>query len=299
MTMITCSRSLRIVSALSLAIAAVACGPSVSSSPAPRVVADTAAAGDASAAHAPSQAADSQPGPVLHADAASDAPERACVQNNKPDGNTTEMKQSEEAYLDCLKGEVEKARAASIASLPASDPRIGRTHRVETAWAALTADVCWASEEVQWVDFDDGVRYDGTLRGFASLACHQGSRIELARLFHALATKDGSGFSRHVDTAQSRGRRQASMLRDLVTKARIMAARPALRAPAADALPEHIDAAARKRYVARLEAIERNATDVARETCDLLASFSLATADAACTRHVTTAFLALGTFSGR
>lgn len=253
---------------------------------------------DAPDAGSAAPAAKREPGaPAPGFDEVSEALDRACKAKEPPEETNVAMKQAEAAYVQCLRNEASKAKNALVASLPLNDPAASRLDAFDAAFTKLAEHVCWVTEEVQWVDFEDGTRDDGTLRGFAWLSCQSRAEIERAYFYRALAAKDAAGYARHLEAALPRGRRESFFLNDVATKARALKAKPAPRGDAPHASPEALGAAERREYAARFDAIARGAPRLAAETCAIFPrlAHTIGT-ETACVHEATAAYLAIGTF---
>jgi hypothetical protein len=233
---------------------------------------------------------------ALSFEAALDELDRACPFAAPTEETNLAMKEAEAAQVACLASEAERARAALVASFAEGDARGPRVEAADAAYRKLADDVCWASEEVQWVDLVEGTRDDGTLRGYAWLACEKRVHTERVYLLRALGVKDARGFVQHLDAIAARGNREAAFLSELDAKARALAAKPAPRHPAPPPV-ETLDGAARSTYAARLHAIDRSATELGRRTCALFDGLATeAGGETPCERKAKRGLLALGAF---
>jgi hypothetical protein len=276
----------------------------VSGAKSPRVHDDTTVT--VTAAPATVAVAQGAPSPPPSPAAAAKAPsfealltelDRTCPAKRPLEETTLGMKESEAAHVACLKSEADRARATLLGMFHEGDARSRRVERIEAAYSQLVDDVCWASEEVQWVDLSEGTRDDGSLRGFEWLACQSRVQIERMHLLRALGTKDARGFAQHLDETAPRGARQAFFLRDLDAKAKALASRSAPNDGAAPAFPAPLGLQARREYAARFGAIDRGATELGRETCALFDGLRAETGgDAPCEQKTKRGLLALGEF---
>lgn len=288
------------IAASALVLTASACGSSASRPRSPRVPGDTTVSVVvAPVAHRAVEVAAPRmrepTAPALAFETVSDALERACPADPNADVTTLSMQTSEAAHTKCLEREADKAKTAFLASLPLDDARMERVADLDAALARLVDDVCWASEEVRWVDFEEGTRDDGTLRGFERLGCQARAQVERAYLFRAMAANAPAAFARHLDDAEPRGRREAFFLHALDAKAHALASKssPAQLMPGERAL----DTEARHQYVARVSAIARAAPDVARRTCALFEGLVVEShGELACERKATSLYVSLGSF---
>lgn len=278
---------------------AAGCGASVAQHPASRVSPDTAQVAVVAKVNGRPIDGSAMPSPAppskIDFDAMTTDLRKACPLS-EDDPSNIGMKEAAAAQIACLERAADKERAAFFASLPQDDPRAARATQVDRAFAAFVKDVCWASEEVQWVDFTTGTRDDGTLRGFATLDCESRAAEERAFFFRALRTKDAMGFARHVDDAAPRGHREAFFLKDLTAAARHLESKPAPKAKSSqEALPETLAKTARAEYVKRFVAIDRAAGTLGTETCAAFDGLARALGED-CAARAKTAYLALGTF---
>lgn len=274
---------------------AAGCGAAVAPRPAARVSADTLAV-DARVAAAPidSSAMPAPTAPKLDFDAMATDLAKACPLS-EDDPSNIGMKEAAAAQVACIERIATKERDAFVASLPPSDPRTGRAAQLERAFTAFVKDVCWASEEVQWVDFTTGTRDDGTLRGFATLGCESRAAQERAFFYRALRTKDAMGFARHVDDAAPRGHREAFFLKDLTTAARHLESKPAHTKSGSEA-GIALAKSDRTEYVKRFVAIDRAAATLGTDTCAAFDGLPGALGAKTCASRAKTAYLAFGTF---
>ena len=88
------------------------------------------------------------------------------------EGTTLDMKQTAAEIAECARD-----LAADGAAV---DPR----------WERLIAASCNVSEESAWIDLDEGVRYHGTMYGFATLSCQRDSYTHQRYLRRAVASGD-------------------------------------------------------------------------------------------------------------
>ncbi len=278
------------------------CGTAVAQRPASRVSPDTAQVAVVAKVNGRPIDSSAMPSPVppnkIGFDAMSTHLRKACPLS-EDDPSNIGMKEAAAAQIACLERAAVKERAAFFAALPPTDPRAVRAAQVDRAFTAFVKDVCWASEEAQWVDFTTGARDDGTLRGFATLDCELRAVEERAFFFRALRTKDVMGFARHVDDAAPRGHREAVFLKDLTAAARDLESKPAPKAKSRDATRElggSLTKTALREYVTRFVAIDHAAGSLAKSTCAAFDGLADALGEKTCATRTKTAYLALGAF---
>jgi hypothetical protein len=225
--------------------------------------------------------------------------DEVCPDTAPAEETTLGMKEAQGAHVACVKREADSARDALLASFKKDDARITRVEAAEAAYAQLADDICWASEEVQWVDFAEGTRDDGSLRDFAWLACQSRVQVERVYLLRSMSAKDAHAFAEHLDEVAPRGTREAVFLSELHAKAKVLAAKPMPKhaSPAAGSYPGTLGLEARNAYAVRFAAIERQAGELGRATC---AAFDGLPAESGgepqCERKTKRGLLALGAF---
>ena len=233
---------------------------------------------------------------VLAFEAALEELDRACPNQTPDDQTNLAMKETEAAQVACLESAANRANAAALATFAKGDARRQRIATAEATYQKLADDVCWASEEVQWVDLEEGTRDDGSIRDYAWLACRKRVQTERFYLLRTLGVNDARGFAQHLDEVAVRGSREAALLQDLDTKAKALAAKPA---PTHLSPPpvETLGAEARRSYVVRRGAIDHGAHELGRQTCALFAGLATeAGGEATCERKAARGLLALGAF---
>lgn len=133
-------------------------------------------------------------------------------------------------------------------------------------------DLCWLSEELVWVNFDDGSRDDGSLRNFQWLSCVRKQNIEQAFLLRTMALHDAHGFALHVTASQDAGKMERATLQQNSAKAQALLTRPPRKPTGvAGELPSPIGDDARREYVLRIQSIRERTKKLAAMTCSTFA----------------------------
>jgi hypothetical protein len=202
-------------------------------------------------------------GPKIRFDAFEKSVAKNCEQ--KPEEETTIGFQEAAAHEnECLSDAVTSA-------LQAASTRDGAQVRaLNSIHDDLVQDLCWLSEELVWVNLEEGWRDSGSLRNFQWLSCERKQHIEQAFLLRTMELHDAHGFALHVKASQEAGKMEKTTLEKNSAKAKALLARPSSAANktlAAADLPEAIGDDAKKEYVQRIQSISDRTKKIATMTC--------------------------------
>jgi len=134
----------------------------------------------------------------------------------------------------------------------------------------LVADLCWVSEELVWVNFEEGWRDDGSLRNFQWLSCERKQRIEQSYLLRSMDLHDAKGFAAHVMSSQRTGKMEMKALATNRAKAKeLLVGGNKNKANLNGFAPLTDDS--KKEYVVRMQSVADKTRTLATGTCAMFA----------------------------
>jgi hypothetical protein len=199
------------------------------------------------------------------------------------------MKKSYTADLDAV-----------IMPAKATDPsRFNALMREQASWNKLAEDLCWLAEESFWVDFDKGLRDDGTMRGLPWVGCKAQAASE--RDYYALALKadDAAALATRIEQVAKAGTRSKELLAEMSKgAAKLAEARATIDAGPPGSYPRSLTMAERGELVTRTKSIEDKSREVAHATCTWAALAETLGGSAACEEAATLYYLGHGNLEG-
>jgi hypothetical protein len=181
-----------------------------------------------------------------------------------------------------------------------TDPnRFNALMREQATWNKWAEDLCWLAEESFWVDFDKGIRDDGSLRNLPWVGCKAQAASE--RDYYALALKadDAAALATRIEQRAKPGARSKELLAEMSKGAdKLAETRIAPDAGAPGSFPRPLSLAERSELVTRTKSIDAKARELAHATCTWAALAETLGGSAACEEAAILYYLGHGNLEG-
>ncbi|MDB4995734.1 MAG: hypothetical protein JWM74_3166 [Myxococcaceae bacterium] len=214
---------------------------------------------------------------------ASKALDKRCVPKLPANASNIDTKTAAAQTAECMKKAFTADLDAVIVPVKNTDPaRFNAVMREQASWNKLAEDLCWLAEESFWVDFDKGMRDDGTMRGLPWVGCKAQAASE--RDYYALALKadDAAALATRIEQLAKAGTRSKELLAEMSKGAAKLAETRIVDAGPPGSYPHMLTLVERGDLVTRTKSIEDKSREVAHATCTWAALAETLGGSAAC-----------------
>jgi hypothetical protein len=229
---------------------------------------------------------------------ASKALEKRCTPKLPPSPTNLDTKTAAAQSAECMKKAFTADLDAVILPAKGTDPnRFYALMREQATWNKWAEDLCWLAEESFWVDFEKGIRDDGTLRGLPWVGCKAQAASE--RDYYALALKadDAAALATRIEQLAKAGTRSKELLAEM-SKGAAKLAETRVVPDAGLSYPRPLTLVERGDLVTRTKSIDDKARELAHATCTWAALAETLGGSAACEEAATLYYLGHGNLEG-
>jgi hypothetical protein len=220
---------------------------------------------------------------------------KACEPKQAAENNLEgKMQMSQE--VGCLERAMNRDLDKVLVPLKVSSPaRFKALMAQQASYRKLATALAFLSEESMFIDFEHGVRTDGTLRGTPTMACEMGAWTDRIVYAHALERGDVPGLVAEVHARRDGGTKTQKALGTLEKTATRFTLVPPEPMPGADDMGVRVlGVDAWKELFAKASSAQELARELARSTCEDVAGLEAALGGAERCRAATTLYY-LGT----